>query len=97
MFVEINDSKSGIKTINRGVPQGSTFWAFTFYLIINDLHKSLSEAYYILFADDTNISLKPKDHNKLVNMMNFELRLLSDWLNTNKLTINIEDSLHGIP
>ena len=42
-----------------------------------------------MFADETNISYATDSVNKLQNVLNSELKSLHNWLNTNKLSLNI--------
>ena len=42
-----------------------------------------------MFADDTSISYASDSANELQNVINTELKGLSDWLTTNKLSLNI--------
>ena len=46
---------------------------------------------YILFADDTNLSLQHNNIKQLVQTATQELsKLVSQWLNSNKLTLNVD-------
>ena len=42
-----------------------------------------------MFADDTNISYAADSVNELQNVLNSELKSLHNWLNTNRLSLNI--------
>ena len=42
-----------------------------------------------MFADDTSISYASDSANELQNVINTELKGLSDWLTTNKLSLNV--------
>ena len=54
-FVKIGKSKSELRQISCGVPQGSVLGPLLFILYINDLHKACSSGNTRIFADDTNI------------------------------------------
>ena len=45
-----------------------------------------------LFADDTNLLYADKDLKSLESVINIELQKVCDWLNANKLTINVKKS-----
>ena len=42
-----------------------------------------------MFADDTNISYAADSVNELQNVLDSELKSLHNWLNTNRLSLNI--------
>ena len=42
-----------------------------------------------MFADNTNISYAADSVNELQNVLNSELKSLHNWLNTNRLSLNI--------
>ena len=42
-----------------------------------------------MFADDTNFSYAPDSENELQNVLNSELKSFNNWLNTNRLSLNI--------
>ena len=55
-FVSVNDSTSETKTVNIGVPQGSTLGPLLFLLYVNDMSNSSSILNFTQFADDTTIT-----------------------------------------
>ena len=44
---------------------------------------------FFLFADDTNIYYESDNLNKLVKIVNTELRSVKKWLDANKLSLNV--------
>ena len=88
-YVTLNGSNSSIKTVLTGVPQGSVLGPLLFLIYINDLCKCVkySEVYH--FADDTNMLLSRSSLETLAKWMNFDLKNLSQWLKTNKLSFNV--------
>ena len=44
----------------------------------------------ILFADDTNLFIKSRNLNELVIDINYNLELVLQWCNQNKLTLNVD-------
>ena len=61
-----------------------------FLLYINDIINVSTLWYIILFADDTSLFSHGKNIDLLINNLNTELVKLSQWLNSNKLTINVK-------
>ena len=45
---------------------------------------------FFLFADDTNIYYESDDLQEIEKTMNQELKHLSEWLNVNRLALNIK-------
>ena len=61
-------------------------------IYVNDLHEA--SAYIInliIFVDDTNSFCSSKD-TKTFETMNFELRKISEWLKTSKISINMDNT-----
>ena len=79
------------KEISCSVPQGSILGPLLFLIYINDIRDSSDLISFVLFADDTNLLMSPKDSNTLMNQMNKELGKLSTgtWLALNKLSLNL--------
>ena len=44
----------------------------------------------LLFADDINIFLSGKNPDNLIQVMNSELEKVVNWLNANKLSLNVQ-------
>ena len=89
-YVFYNSTKSDLKPITCGVPQGSILGPLLFLLYVNDIVNVSDKLFPILFADDTNVFLQGKNINEMCNVMNIELKKLVIWLNVNKLSLNIK-------
>ena len=89
-YVEFNNTKSSTQNIVCGVLQGSILGPLLFLIYINDLPHASSKIFALLFADDSNMFLSGKNPDNLVNTMNDEMTKVIDWLNLNKLSLNLD-------
>lgn len=88
-YVHFAGESSNKRQITCGVPQGSILGPLLFLLYINDIVNVSKLLFPLIFADDTNVFLKGKDPEALINIMNVEIKKLCVWLDTNKLTLNV--------
>ena len=88
-YVEYNNFKSGKSVITCGVPQGSILGPLLFILYVNDLPSVSSILSTVMFADDTSMFLAHDDLKHLEYIVNIELAKVVEWLNVNKLSINV--------
>ena len=87
--VKIKENVSSEKKMTCGVPQGSILGPLLFIMYINDICQVSETMSLILFADDTNLFMKDKCLDTLANRMTEELDKIQDWLNCNKLSLNV--------
>ena len=83
-----NTERSSDTLVTHGVPSGSVLEPLPFLLFINDMHKTISNGTLRHFADDTNLLIVSKYVKKINREVNYNLRLISDWLQANKLCLN---------
>ena len=57
---------------------------------MNDIHKCSEILSFILFADDTNVFYSDTSVKSLNQVLNNELIKVTEWLQANKLTLNIK-------
>ena len=88
-FVTIYGFQSGLNRINVGVPQGSVLGPLLFLIYINDLSNSVKNSTVHHFADDTNLLYINKSVKTLCKKINQDLKGVTDWLNSNRISLNI--------
>ena len=106
-FVEFDGTCSGITFINTGVPQGSILGPLLFLIYMNDIHMASDKFDMILYADDTNLisplcsfnssfSGTKNDVKHVSEQINIELTNIQEWLNINKLSLNVRKTKYMI-
>ena len=80
--------KSDIYNVTCGVLQGSILDPLLFILNMNDICNVSELLLTILYADDISVFVSGKDLAKLITLINAELKSLSVWFRSNKLTAN---------
>jgi hypothetical protein len=91
-FVSFDGHNSSYCSITCGVPQGSVLGPLLFILYINDIANVSELLFLLLFADDTSALISGPDIHVLQNVINSELKSLLQWLNCNKLSLNVDKS-----
>ena len=86
-YVEFNGSISSTKVIDTGVPQGSILRPLLFLIYINDLPCVSPLFNMVMYADGTTLYCN-LSNNANENYLNSELNKISEWLASNKLSLN---------
>ena len=89
-YVSINGYESGLAALNCSVPQGSVLGPLLFLLYINDFNQAIKFCKVHHFADDTNLLCLRNSIKKLNKIVNPDLKHLANWLNANKISVNIK-------
>ena len=88
-YVSINGFDSDLATVTCGVPQGSVLGPLLFLMYINDLNLVIQNCKVYHFADDTNLLNINNSLSKLNKLVNQDLKNLTNWLNVNKISLNV--------
>ena len=89
-YITNDGCKSDLMTIRCGVPQGSILGPLLFILYVNDICNVSEQLKLILFADDTSVFMSNTDLNVLQQKFTTELNKLVNWLEINRLVLNIK-------
>ena len=93
-YVNFNGEDSAEHTLKCGVPQGSILGPLFFIIFVNDMFNVSNVLFNVLYADDTCIYISGSDINALFDVLNIELASLLEWLNANRLTLNVEKTFY---
>ena len=88
-FVAYNNSHSQLGDVTIWVPQGSILGPLLFLLYVNDIYAISKQMSCIQFADDTTLLASGNNLTDLTCVVNTELRNINQWINLNKLSLNI--------
>jgi len=87
--VPIKEAQSSMLPVKCEVPQGSILGPLLYLIYIDDIQSSSNILKFVLFADDTIVFLSSPNFLSLVQSINNEPALLSDWFKANKLSPNV--------
>lgn len=95
-YTVYNSASSSFKQVHYGVPQGSILGPILFLIYINDIVRVSDKLKFLLFADDTTIFIQGQNINEMTATLYKELITLSNWIKSNKLTINISKTFYMV-
>ena len=88
-FVMFEDIRSNLMEIKCGVPQGSILGPLLFIIYMNDLQFSSTQFNMVIYADDTALCTTLNLDSTNQKKLNAELKLINQWLQINKLSLNV--------
>ena len=95
-YVNYKNSSSDTLNVNIGIPQGSILGPLLFILYINDLHNVSDKLTLLQFADDSSFFVSGRSLPELFNVLQNEIVKIREWLNNNKLSLNISKTNYMI-
>jgi hypothetical protein len=90
--VKVKNTTSDNYLMTYGTPQGSVLGPLMYLILANDLVKTLKFCNCVTFADDTTVFASGSNLKFLFRKINEDLKSLSDWFDSNSLTLNVEKS-----
>ncbi len=97
-YVDIDSTKSEVKNITTGVPQRLILGPLLVIIYINDIANASKLFNFVIYADDTTLETNIEivicepNNTSIQRKINFELHLINEWLQLNKLSLNINKS-----
>ena len=91
-FVKEGNNISNTRELSVAVPQGSLLGPLLFSIYINQLADIELYGQIVFYADDCSIVYSADNYNELEIMIEKSLKNINEWMNKNRLKINIEKS-----
>ena len=76
--------------ITYGTAQGSCLGPLLFNMFCNDLYLNINSCNLIMFADDTTLYASHRNSQYLNQILQHDLRNISEWFKANSLSLNLE-------
>jgi len=79
-------------TVLGSIPQGSALGPLLFLVYVNDMPSQVSHGCLLQFADDTCLICSGDSADAVAQMLQEDLRVLSQWIMTSKMKLNLKKS-----
>ena len=86
--VRLSGQHSSMKTIMKGVPQGSIFGPILFKIFMNDLSCAIDECTLFTYADDTQLFKSAEDIDQVEHAINADPKKVDEWYEFNQMKRN---------
>lgn len=86
--VKVGESISGFQDITIGVPQGSVLGPILFLIYLNSIFELPFKGKIVAFADDMALAYLNSEKQQMVNDMNSDLNLVSNWFKAHELILS---------
>ena len=86
--VRLSGQHSSMKTIMRGVQQGSILGPILFNIFRNDLSYAIDECTLFTYADDTQLLKSAEDIDQVGHAINADLEKVDEWYEFNQMQRN---------
>ena len=83
-----NGTRSEVRELYTGVPQGSTLGPLLFLIYVNDLPNMFVSTNCMMFADDTVLYQSHSDIDELYTQIQESLNKMYNWCTDNQITLN---------
>ena len=88
-FCVVENCKSKLLNITRGVPEGSILGPLLFLMFFNDFEKCLQRLQSLNFEDKTVVHVHGKTKDIVESQLNEDLKNTSTYFKTNQLIMNL--------
>ena len=88
-YVEINGERSGMRPVQKGVPQGSCMGPLMYLIYTNDVARLPLSGTLFNFADDGAILYESMDYETNCEQASVDVRVLKDYNQVNGLRLNL--------
>ena len=78
--------------MNIGLPQGAVSSPWLFSIYVTDMHAASDKLTFCQFADDTTVYMSGSNLRQLCVDVSAELLKVSEWMNANRLSLNVENT-----